>query len=157
MSIPKEFSLIRKENTDILQQRFPAMVTEAFKQGRDGIVSGACYQKVVVRTKYPLLGDTENLGMHEEDMEWKISLFSERKPLLTMECQKTTKKLFFTRGIVTYFCDAGCELEDLEFVYDHGILEMLGNRGTFYLAVDFPELRDRDVDETEVSGNLQRM
>ena len=157
MSIPKEFSLIRKENTDILQQRFPAMVTEAFKQGRDGIVSGACYQKVVVRTKYPLLGDTENLGMHEEDMEWKISLFSERKPLLTMECQKTTKKLFFTRGIVTDFCDAGCELEDLEFVYDHGILEMLGNRGTFYLAVDFPELRDRDVDETEVSGNLQRM
>lgn len=157
MSIPKELSLFRKGNVDILQQKFPAAVSEVFKQGKNGIVSGACYQKLVIKTKYPLLGDSENIGMHEETIEWSIFLLSETKTLLTIECQKTTKKLFFTRGVVTDFCDAGCELADLEFVYDHGILEMLGNQGTFYLAVDFPELRNRDIDEIEVSGNLKKM
>ena len=49
----------------------------------------------------------------------------------------------------------GCELENLELIYDHGILELLGNNGTFYLAVDFPELRAEAVDRIEMSENLK--
>ena len=49
----------------------------------------------------------------------------------------------------------GCELENLELIYDHGILELLGNEGTFYLAVDFPELRAEAVDRIEMSENLK--
>ncbi len=152
MSIPKEFYLIRKGEVDILQQRFPVTVTNLFEDS--SFFSGACYGKANTNIVFPICCTTENLGMHEETMEWEISLLCGDDAILVIECQRSTKKLFFTHGIVTDFCDAACEMEDLEFIFDHGILELLANEGTFYLAVDFPELRGKNVDRIVVSGNL---
>lgn len=155
MSIPKEFSLIRAKEGYILRQKFPASVIEAFALTENGILDGACYRKIRNQTPLPFIPEPEIMGMHDEAMEWEIRLLSKENCLLKLECQKDTKKLFFTRGIVTDSCDAGCELEDLELIYDHGILELLGNDGTFYLAVDFPELRPEAVDKVEMSENLK--
>ena len=155
MSIPKEFSLIRAKEGYILRQKFPASVIEAFAQTENGILDGACYRKFHNQNPQPFVPDPEIMGMHDEDMEWEIRLLSKETCLLKLECQRDTKKLFFTRGIVTDSCDTGCEPEDLELIYDHGILELLGNNGTFYLAVDFPELRAEAVDKVEMSENLE--
>ena len=155
MSIPKEFSLIRNKDGYILRQNFPSAVMEAFAQTENGILDGACCLKLCNQNPLPFVPDPETMGMHDEDMEWKIRFLSKETCLLKLECQRDTKKLFFTRGIVTDSCETGCELENLELIYDHGILELLGNNGTFYLAVDFPELRAEAVDKMEMSENLK--
>lgn len=155
MSIPKEFSLIRNKDGYILRQNFPSAVMEAFAQTEDGILDGACCLKLCNQNPLPFVPEPETMGMHDEDMEWEIRFLSKETCLLKLECQRDTKKLFFTRGIVTDSCETGCELENLELIYDHGILELLGNNGTFYLAVDFPELRAEAVDKMEMSENLK--
>ena len=155
MSIPKEFSLIRNKDGYILRQNFPSAVMEAFAQTENGILDGACCLKLCNQNPLPFVPEPETMGMHDEDMEWKIRFLSKETCLLKLECQRDTKKLFFTRGIVTDSCETGCELENLELIYDHGILELLGNNGTFYLAVDFPELRAEAVDKMEMSENLK--
>ena len=155
MSIPKEFSLIRNKDGYILRQNFPSAVMEAFAQTENGILDGACCLKLCNQNPLPFVPEPETMGMHDEDMEWEIRFLSKETCLLKLECQRDTKKLFFTRGIVTDSCETGCELENLELIYDHGILELLGNEGTFYLAVDFPELRAEAVDKMEVSENLK--
>ena len=155
MSIPKEFSLIRNKDGYILRQNFPSAVMEAFAQTENGILDGACCLKLCNQNPLPFVPEPETMGMHDEDMEWEIRFLSKETCLLKLECQRDTKKLFFTRGIVTDSCDLGCELENLELIYDHGILELLGNEGTFYLAVDFPELRAEAVDRIEMSENLK--
>ena len=155
MSIPKEFSLIRNKDGYILRQNFPSAVMEAFAQTENGTLDGACCLKLCNQNQLPFVPDPETMGMHDEDMEWEIRFLSKETCLLKLECQRDTKKLFFTRGIVTDSCETGCELENLELIYDHGILELLGNEGTFYLAVDFPELRAEAVDKMEVSENLK--
>lgn len=155
MSIPKEFSLIRNKNGYILRQNFPSAVMEAFAQTENGILDGACCLKLCNQNPLPFVPEPETMGMHDEDMEWEIRFLSKETCLLKLECQRDTKKLFFTRGIVTDSCETGCELENLELIYDHGILELLGNNGTFYLAVDFPELRAEAVDKMEMSENLK--
>ena len=155
MSIPKEFSLIRNKDGYILRQNFPSAVMEAFAQTENGILDGACCLKLCNQNPLPFVPEPETMGMHDEDMEWEIRFLSKETCLLKLECQRDTKKLFFTRGIVTDSCETGCELENLELIYDHGILELLGNNGTFYLAVDFPELRAEAVDRIEMSENLK--
>lgn len=155
MSIPKEFSLIRNKDGYILRQNFPSAVMEAFAQTENGILDGAYCLKLCNQNPLPFVPEPETMGMHDEDMEWEIRFLSKETCLLKLECQRDTKKLFFTRGIVTDSCETGCELENLELIYDHGILELLGNEGTFYLAVDFPELRAEAVDKMEVSENLK--
>ena len=155
MSIPKEFSLIRNKDGYILRQNFPSAVMEAFAQTENGILDGACCLKLCNQNPLPFVPEPETMGMHDEDMEWEIRFLSKETCLLKLECQRDTKKLFFTRGIVTDSCETGCELENLELIYDHGILELLGNNGTFYLAVDFPELRAEAVDKMEMSENLK--
>lgn len=155
MSIPKEFSLIRNKDGYILRQNFPSAVMEAFAQTENGILDGACCLKLCNQNPLPFVSEPETMGMHDEDMEWEIRFLSKETCLLKLECQRDTKKLFFTRGIVTDSCETGCELENLELIYDHGILELLGNNGTFYLAVDFPELRAEAVDKMEMSENLK--
>lgn len=155
MSIPKEFSLIRNKDGYILRQNFPSAVMEAFAQTENGILDGACCLKLCNQNPLPFVPEPETMGMHDEDMEWEIRFLSKETCLLKLECQRDTKKLFFTRGIVTDSCETGCELENLELIYDHGILELLGNEETFYLAVDFPELRAEAVDKMEVSENLK--
>ena len=155
MSIPKEFSLIRNKDGYILRQNFPSAVMEAFAQTENGILDGACCLKLCNQNPLPFVPEPETMGMHDEDMEWEIRFLSKETCLLKLECQRDTKKLFFTRGIVTDSCETGCELENLELIYDHGILELLGNEGTFYLAVDFPELRAEAVDRIEMSENLK--
>lgn len=155
MSIPKEFSLIRNKDGYILRQNFPSAVMEAFAQTENGILDGTCCLKLCNQNPLPFVPEPETMGMHDEDMEWEIRFLSKETCLLKLECQRDTKKLFFTRGIVTDSCETGCELENLELIYDHGILELLGNEGTFYLAVDFPELRAEAVDKMEVSENLK--
>ena len=155
MSIPKEFSLIRNKDGYILRQNFPSAVMEAFAQTENGILDGACCLKLCNQNPLPFVPEPETMGMHDEDMEWEIRFLSKETCLLKLECQRDTKKLFFTRGIVTDSCETGCELENLELIYDHGILELLGNNGTFYLAVDFPELRAEAVDRMEMSENLK--
>ena len=155
MSIPKEFSLIRNKNGYILRQNFPSAVMEAFAQTENGILDGACCLKLCNQNPLPFVPEPETMGMHDADMEWEIRFLSKETCLLKLECQRDTKKLFFTRGIVTDSCETGCELENLELIYDHGILELLGNNGTFYLAVDFPELRAEAVDKMEMSENLK--
>lgn len=155
MSIPKEFSLIRNKDGYILRQNFPSAVMEAFAQTENGILDGACCLKLCNQNPLPFVPEPETMGMHDEDMEWEIRFLSKETCLLKLECQRDTKKLFFTRGIVTDSCETGCELENLELIYDHGILELLGNEGTFYLAVDFPELRAEAVDKMEMSENLK--
>lgn len=155
MSIPKEFSLIRNKDGYILRQNFPSAVMEAFAQTENGILDGACCLKLCNQNPLPFVPEPETMGMHDEDMEWEIRFLSKETCLLKLECQRDTKKLFFTRGIVTDSCETGCELENLELIYDHGILELLGNNGTFYLAVDFPELRAEAVDKREMSENLK--
>lgn len=155
MSIPKEFSLIRNKDGYILRQNFSSAVMEAFAQTENGILDGACCLKLCNQNPLPFVPEPETMGMHDEDMEWEIRFLSKETCLLKLECQRDTKKLFFTRGIVTDSCETGCELENLELIYDHGILELLGNEGTFYLAVDFPELRAEAVDKIEMSENLK--
>ena len=155
MSIPKEFSLIRNKDGYILRQNFPSAVMEAFAQTENGILDGACCLKLCNQNPLPFVPEPETMGMHDADMEWEIRFLSKETCLLKLECQRDTKKLFFTRGIVTDSCETGCELENLELIYDHGILELLGNNGTFYLAVDFPELRAEAVDKMEMSENLK--
>ncbi len=155
MSIPKEFSLIRNKDGYILRQNFPSAVMEAFAQTENGILDGACCLKLCNQNPLPFVPEPETMGMHDEDMDWEIRFLSKETCLLKLECQRDTKKLFFTRGIVTDSCETGCELENLELIYDHGILELLGNNGTFYLAVDFPELRAEAVDKMEMSENLK--
>ena len=155
MSIPKEFSLIRNKDGYILRQNFPSAVMEAFAQTENGILDGACCLKLCNQNPLPFVPEPETMGMHDEDMEWEIRFLSKETCLLKLECQRDTKKLFFTRGIVTDSCETGCELENLELIDDHGILELLGNNGTFYLAVDFPELRAEAVDKMEMSENLK--
>lgn len=155
MSIPKEFSLIRNKDGYILRQNFPSAVMEAFAQTENGILDGACCLKLCNQNPLPFVPEPETMGMHDEDMEWEIRFLSKETCLLKLECQRDTKKLFFTRGIVTDSCETGCELENLELIYDHGILELLGNNGTFYLAVDFPELRAEAVDKMEMRENLK--
>lgn len=155
MSIPKEFSLIRNKDGYILRQNFPSAVMETFAQTENGILDGACCLKLCNQNPLPFVPEPETMGMHDEDMEWEIRFLSKETCLLKLECQRDTKKLFFTRGIVTDSCETGCELENLELIYDHGILELLGNNGTFYLAVDFPELRAEAVDKMEMSENLK--
>ena len=155
MSIPKEFSLVREKAGYILQQKFPPAVMEAFARTENGILDGACCLKLCNQNPLPFVPEPETMGMHDEDMEWEIRLLSKGTCLLKLECQRDTKKLFFTRGLVTDSCDLGCELENLELIYDHGNLELLGNNGTFYLAVDFPELRAKAVDKMEMSENLK--
>ena len=155
MSIPKEFSLIRNKDGYILRQKFPSAVMEAFAQTENGILDGACCLKLCNQNPLPFVPEPETMGMHDEDMEWEIRFLSKETCLLKLECQRDTKKLFFTRGIVTDSCETGCELENLELIYDHGILELLGNNGTFYLAVDFPELRAEAVDKMKMSENLK--
>ena len=155
MSIPKEFSLIRNKDGYILRQNFPSAVMEAFAQTENGILDGACCLKLCNQNPLPFVPEPETMGMHDEDMEWEIRFLSKETCLLKLECQRDTKKLFFTRGIVTDSCETGCELENLELIYDHGILELLGNNGTFYLAVDFPELRAEAVDKMEMSEKLE--
>ena len=155
MSIPKELYLIRKGGIDILQQRFPKTITGIFEN--KNFYLGACYGKAVTKIKFPISCNTEDMGIHEEIMEWEISFLFNEKLILTVECQKTTKRLFLTHGIVTEFCDACCEMKDLEFIFDHGILEFLANEGTFYLAIDFPELRGEDIDKVVMSGNLMQI
>ena len=155
MSIPKEFSLVREKAGYILQQKFPPAVMEAFARTENGILDGACCLKLCNQNPLPFVPEPETMGMHDEDMEWEIRLLSKGTCLLKLECQRDTKKLFFTRGIVTDSCDLGCELENLELIYDHGNLELLGNNGTFYLAVDFPELRAKAVDKMKMSENLK--
>lgn len=155
MSIPKEFSLIRNKDGYILRQNFPSAVMETFAQTENEILDGACCLKLCNQNPLPFVPEPETMGMHDEDMEWEIRFLSKETCLLKLECQRDTKKLFFTRGIVTDSCETGCELENLELIYDHGILELLGNEGTFYLAVDFPELRAEAVDKMEVSENLK--
>ena len=155
MSIPKEFSLIRNKDGYILRQNFPSAVMEAFAQTENGILDGACCLKLCNQNPLPFVPEPETMGMHDEDMEWEIRFLSKETCLLKLECQRDTKKLFFTRGIVTDSCETGCELENLELIDDHGILELLGNNGTFYLAVDFPELRAEAVDKMKMSENLK--
>lgn len=157
MSVPKEFSLLWKPEGLVLQQSFPDSVKKAFQTAPGGAYEGAVYGRFRNRRPSPFLNETEKIGLHSEEMEWRIDLCSAEKTLLTVECQKETKKLFFTHGIVTDLCDAGCELEDLELLYDHGVLELLGNQGTFYLAVDFPELRGEDAETIEFSDILEGM
>ena len=39
----------------------------------------------------------------------------------------------------------------------YGILEILGNNGIYYLAVDFPELRGADTCRITVTGGMQAL
>ena len=155
MSVPKELTLVRRKEGLVLQQKFPDPVREALEHGGMEDLGGAVYRSCRNTAPSPFCGQTEKVGLHSEEMEWKIEICSAEQTLLAVECQKETKKLFFTHGIVTDLCDAGCELEDLELLYDHGILEMLGNQGTFYLAVDFPELRKEAARTIKLSGTLK--
>ena len=116
MSIPKEFSLIRNKDGHILRQKFPASVIEAFAQKENGVLEGACYRKFRNQNPQPFVPEPEIMGMHDEDMEWEIRLLSKETCLLKLECQRDTKKLFFTREIVTDSCDLGCELENLGLI-----------------------------------------
>lgn len=155
MAVPKEFSLLHQKNGEILRQQFPAVVRNFFSGSKNGICKGAVYRKWSNISPVPFVSTTENLGDHESAMEWEISFRDGKEESLKIAFQRATKKFFFTHGTVTELCDAGCELNDMEMIYDHGILEILGNDGTYYLAVDFPELRGTDIQRVTAVGSLK--
>ena len=153
MAIPRELTLQRSEEGCFLQLVFPEEIksrlndSEHMPENAECRFQGNLSERAVavqmhMRNPEPIAKDSEVHGYHTEEREWSFAFLDEQgERMLTISCQKETKTLFWEHGIVTEICEPGVSFDDLEMIYDRGIVELSSADGAHYLVADFPDLR----------------
>ncbi len=152
MSLPRELSLIRRDGEYLLCMTLPEEINRQEKacikegNGENFLApdpdagKGMLVRLTVNREKWN--SRRVYYGSHSEETAWSASFLGEGgTELLHIRCLRDTGMLQFRHGLVTEFMEPPACLNDIELIYDRGILEVSAEGGTVNFVLDFPELR----------------
>lgn len=152
MSLPRELSLVRRDGKYLLRMALPEEITgQETTCGKEGngktflipdpdAGKGMRVRLTVDRTAWN--SGTVYHGSHSEEAAWSAGFLGEDgSELLHIRCLRDTGMLQFRHGVVTDLMEPPVRMNNLELIYDRGILEVSAEGGTVNFVLDFPELR----------------
>lgn len=139
ISLPRALSLIKKEGKYLLRQRLPVVVENAFLTAGNLEFSG---ESVTIEEEAAV-----RLLVHCEG-DWTIDFYSgDRNKQLTITYRHQGGSFIVTHREVSSFVLLGGSSNDLDLIYDKGILEISAENGVLLQISDVPELRTASINE----------
>lgn len=133
MSLPRALSLVKKEDGYLLRQKLPEIVEKAFFAVGS---LGSSEESVIVENDVAV-----RLLVHCEE-DWTIDFYSEdNSKQLSISYKYQGGSFIVTHKDVSSFVLMGGSSDNLDLIYDKGILEISADEGMLLAISDVPELR----------------
>ncbi len=145
MSLPRELSLIKGSDGYVLKQSIPEEILSTREKIAD----------LALEDKADIPEDTSVYFHINKPDGFKIRLYSDNsnEEFLEMAISPYTNALVLTYGSVSEFVGLGHKsLEDLDIVYDAGIVEVTTKNDTVLGIADLPQFRGTSLSRIEMAG-----
>ncbi len=145
MSLPRDLSLVKKDDSYILKQDIPEELLNA-KKHLGSASAGDCLE----------IPEDGAVCMHVESLKsLSLSLLGEgNEEIAELSFDSSTGNLVVKSGIVSEFLGFGRNpIDKMDIIYDRGILEMTAENSTILQISDIPQLRDKICKAVKITSS----